>query len=266
MDRLRNVILLGCAAAAAAFCDAGDFQWQRQLAPGQLLEVHGVIGAIHAVGVPGRTATITAHKAGKNSDPAGVTIAVSPFDGGVAICAMYPDDGVSHPNECNAPGKEVYLSANNNDVAVEFTVMVPDGVRLGAFTVNGDIQAMALTADVTASTIFGGITLATTGGAQANTLHGSIVAAMGTVAWNGIRTIGTVDGDIDLTMPADANVTVHASTFFGSVISDFPLKITTSRWGDSTMAEGTLGSDGRALRVSTLKGNIRLHAGPNAMF
>jgi hypothetical protein len=32
------------------------------------------------------------------------------------------------------------------------------------------------------------------------------------------------------------------------------------------MAEGTLGSDGRALRVSTLKGNIRLHAGPNAMF
>ena len=266
MGRLRNVILLGCAAAAAAFCDAGDFEWHGQLEPGQLLEVHGVIGAIRAVGVPGRTAMVTAHKTGKNSDPAGVSVAVSPFDGGMVICAMYPDDGARHANECNAPGREIYVSANNNDVDVEFTVMVPDGVRFGAFGAQGEIQAMGLTADVTASTGLGNITILTTGGAQANNVHGSLVVAMGTVAWNGMRMISTIDGDVDITIPEEANVTIHASTFSGSVISDFPLKITSARWGDATMAEGTLGSDGRSLRVSTLKGNIRLHAGPNAMF
>ena len=258
MGKFRNVILLACALAATAFGDNGDFQWQGQIAPGDLLEVHGVIGAIHAVGVSGHTATITARKTGQNSDPSGVSIQVSQFDGNVVICAMYPDDGNTHPNECNAPGKQVYLSANNNDVEVEFTVEVPEGVRLGAFTANGDIQAMALTADVTASAVQGNITVSTAGGVQASASRGSIAAAMGTLAWNGMRMIGTVEGDIDLQIPADANVAIRAATFSGMVTSDFPLTITKARWGAGATADGTLGSDGRSLWVSTLKGNIHI--------
>jgi hypothetical protein len=253
-------VLLAGAVAASALSDDGDFQWQGQLASGQLLDIRGVLGPIHAEGTSEGTASVTAHKTANVSDPLAVTIQVVPFDGGVVICAMYPNS--NKPNLCNPPGMDSYLSADNgNDVQVEFTVKVPMGVRLAASTLRGDIQATALTADVNASTLVGGITLSTAGGAQATTLEGSISASIGSATWSGARFFDTLEGNVDLTIPADANVLVRASTLHGTVMSDFPLTIRTTPFGFST-ASGTLGTDGRSLRLSTDNGNITLRQGP----
>jgi DUF4097 and DUF4098 domain-containing protein YvlB len=140
-------------------------------------------------------------------------------------------------------------------------VEVPEGVKLGAYTVNGDIDGTSLTGDVIAATINGTITVSTTGSLQATTLRGSIGGVMGRIGWSGVRALDTSDGDIDLQIPADANVSVRASAFRGTITSDFPLNITTTRWGDSSIADGTLGADGRSLRISTGKGNITLRKG-----
>jgi FlaG/FlaF family flagellin (archaellin) len=261
MRKYIAAVFVSCAIASAAWCQGTDADWQGPLTPGQLLEIRGVNGSIHAVGTSGPNAKVTVTKTGTKSDPNGVNIQVVHFDGGIVVCAMYPDNGVKHDNECNPPGMDVYLSANNNDVQVEFTVEVPDGVKLGAYTVNGDIDGTSLTGDVIAATINGTITVSTTGSLQATTLRGSIGGVMGRIGWSGVRALDTSDGDIDLQIPADANVSVRASAFRGTITSDFPLNITTTRWGDSSIADGTLGADGRSLRISTGKGNITLRKG-----
>ncbi len=262
MRTILTTVLLAGAIGGLAPCADGDFQWQGQLAAGQLLYVRGVNGAIHAVGTSGRTATITAHKSGTQSDPSEVEIRVTPYVGGVVVCAMYPDEGQEHPNTCVPAGTDNYLSANNNDVQVEFTISVPPGVRLSAHTVNGAVEATMLTGDVDAASLKGGITISTTGGAQATSLHGSIAATLGSVTWRGTRVFSAGDGDVSVQIPSDANVTVGASAFRGSVTTDFALDLKTSPWGNSTMASGVLGSDGRRLQLSTFNGNISLTQGP----
>jgi hypothetical protein len=256
-------MLLAGAMAATALCDDGDFQWQGQLAPGQLMEIHGVIGAIHATGGPDSNGSITAHKTANVSDPAAVTIQVLPFDGGVIVCAMYPDGDPDHPNTCNPPGQDNFTSVHDNDVQVEFTVTVPAGVRFTALASQGDIQATSLTADVNVNTIRGGIAISTTGAAQATTNQGSITASIGTVNWMGVRIFDTIRGDVNLTMPSDANVSVRANTIRGGVMTDFPLTIRPTHFG-ATMADGTLGAGGRSLGLSTNQGNITLRQGPAA--
>jgi DUF4097 and DUF4098 domain-containing protein YvlB len=104
---------------------------------------------------------------------------------------------------------------------VEFTVTVPLGARLRAHTLRGDIQATSLTADVDIATNDGGITISTTGSGQASTLKGSSSASIGNVDWKGLRFFDSGDGDVDLQIPSDANVSVRADAIHGAVQSPF---------------------------------------------
>ena len=113
-----------------------------------------------------------------------------------------------------------------------------------------------------ASTLTGNITISTARSAQATTLHGSIGAAIGTTLWTGVQRFDAGQGNLDLQIPADANTDVRATAFRGAIISDFPLDVTSTREGISTMASGTLGTGGRLLKLSTFNGNITLHKGP----
>lgn len=256
MFKLLTTVFIGT--ATAALCAGADFSWQGRLAPGQLLQVRGVIGSIHAVGGSDDQASVTVQKSGKNSDPSAVNIQVVGFDGGVVICAMYPDGNDRPPNVCGTPGNDVYVSANNSDVDVEFTLVVPQGVKLGAYTVNGDIEGSGLTADVTAATINGTINVSTTGTLTASTLRGSIRGLMSGPRSDETILLDSSIGDIDVQLLPEANAMVRASSLDGAVISDFPLHLTTSRWGNSTSADGTIGHGGPLLRISTMQGNITL--------
>ena len=258
---MRQLLFLALAAAvstSSAICD-DDFQWQGQLAPGQLLNIRGVFGAVNAEGTSGNIASVTAHKTATRSDPNSANIQVVPFDGGVVICAVYPDGDPAHTNTCNPPGMN-FTAVSNNDVEVEFTVKVPAGVRLTASTLRGDITARSLTAEVYATANIGSIDLSTSESAQADTRLGSITAVLGTVNWTGVRSFFSGKGDIDVQIPADANVSVHANTISGAIISDFPLTINSAPRG-ANFAYGKLGSDGRVLLVSTDIGNITLRRG-----
>jgi len=255
-------MLLAAAIASTALCDDGDFQYQGQLMPGQLLEIRGIFSPIHAQGSADSTVSITAHKTGHASDPASVNIQVVPYDGGLVVCAVYPDADPNRPNTCNPPGMDNYTSVRDNDVQVEFTITVPLGVRLTARTLEGDMQATSLTADVDVSTLRGAIMISTSGGAQATTQRGSITASIGKVAWTGLRFFDTGDGNLDLQIPADSNVSVRASAFDGTVTSDFPLMTRSTSFGLFSLAYGTVGDGGRTLLLSTRDGNITLHKGP----
>jgi len=257
---MRNLLLILVGAAATY---GADFEWQGKLTSGQLIEVRGVHGSIIANGVPGTTASVTAVKSGGKSDAVSVTIQLVPYSGGVVICAMYPDAETSeHPNSCNPPGMDTYLSANDNDVRVDFTVTVPSGVLLSATTLDGDVQANSLSAHVDAHALSGTISISTTGSAQASTLHGPITAAIGSTQWKGSQIFDAGGGDLTLQIPSDANTDVRAMAFMGTITSDFPLTINSSLSGVSSTANGAIGTGGRSLNLSAFRGSIVLQQGP----
>ena len=262
MRRILCVVMF--AAVAASILWSADFQWQGQLTPGQLLEIRGLHGSIVAVGGSGKTATVTATKTGSASDVNDVRIIAVPYEGGIEICAIYPDSPNSkHPNVCNPSGMDIYLSANNNDARIDFTVMVPEGVRFSANTLDGNVQATRLSGHVEAHTLKGDVAVSTSTSAEASTLHGSINAVIGSTTWSGTQTLDAGNGNLDLQLPSDANADVHATAFLGAIISEFPqITVTSAKHGNSSMASGALGSGGRSLRLFAFHGNITIHQGP----
>ena len=140
--------------------ESEEFRWSGALRSGQTLEIKGVNGEIKAEGVSGGQAEVVAIKTGRGDDPAEVRIEVVEHEGGVTICAIYPQRSGKKPYEC-APGKGGNIGSEDHDVSVKFTVRVPRGIHLAAQTVNGGIEATAIDGDVRASTVNGGGTLPT---------------------------------------------------------------------------------------------------------
>jgi hypothetical protein len=255
--RLTRAIVLALVAFGALIPLArpSDFNWHGRIAPGQTIEIKGVNGAIHAERATGTEAVMEATKSARRSDPNTVTIQVVPHADGVTICAMYPSSDWGRPNEC-APGSGGRMNVNNNDVKVEFTLRVPAGVHFTGRTVNGEIEAASLAGDVEAHTVNGKISLSTTGWAEANTVNGSIVARLGQAVGPRPLEFHTVNGGIDLELPATMNATLHASTVNGHISTDFPLMV----HGKFTGREisGSIGQGGPELSLKTVNGSIEL--------
>lgn len=240
--------------SSAPAIQQGDFRWTGRLARGQTLEVRGINGQVRVEAASGSEAEVLATKSARRSDPADVDIVVVPHDGGVTICAVYPAVN-GRDNEC-LPGGGGRNNTRDNDVKVEWTVRLPDGVNLGAHSVNGDVTVRDVTGRVDASTVNGDVDVSTRGVAEASTVNGSIRAALGRADWTGTMSFHTVNGGITLEVPGNFAANVEAKTVNGSIETDFPITVR-GRFGSRTL-RGTIGEGGRDLEIETVNGSIRL--------
>ncbi|MGH7577379.1 MAG: DUF4097 family beta strand repeat-containing protein [Longimicrobiales bacterium] len=248
--------VLGTMLAGPARVDAQEtWDWRAQVAPGRSIEVKGVNGGITANLAAGDEVRVTARKTGRRSDPAEVEIVVVEHDAGVTICTVYPSPSGRRPNECR-PGSGGRNETRNNDVSVQFTVSVPPGVEFIGQTVNGNVRATSLESDVTARTVNGSVTATTTGIARASTVNGSIDVALGRSDWSGELEYETVNGAITVALSGEVNTEVSATTVNGGISTDFPLTIR-GRFGPKRI-NGTIGSGGRTLSLSTVNGSLTL--------
>lgn len=227
------------------------FEWSGRLGEGQALEVKGVNGGVRAQSTSGTEASVTARIEGNGDDPSEVRVEVVEHDGGVTLCAVYPDED----NRC-APGDAGNLSSEDSDGEVEFRVRVPRGVHFLGKTVNGAVEARGLRGDVTARTVNGAVEVSTTGSAAAHTVNGSIEVEVGELSGSGPYRFETVNGTITLTMPEGTGVDVEARTLNGSISTDFPLTVQ-GRFGPRSM-DGTIGGGGPELRLRTTNGSIEI--------
>jgi hypothetical protein len=231
---------------------AQEFRWAGVLDEGRSIEIKGVNGPIEAVPARGSEVVVTAEKSSRRSDADEVRIEVVEHEDGVTVCAVYPsDDG---RNRCE-PGDGGRNSVRNNDTRVSFRVEVPAGVRFHARTVNGDVEALDLEADVEATTVNGDVEVATAGFARATTVNGSIHASMGRWAGTGAA-FTTVNGSIELDVPDDVDADVEARWVNGRLETDLPLRLQGSIGRRS--ASGTFGQGGPELRLETVNGSIRI--------
>ncbi len=256
--RLATAVAALCLFAACSSDSTGPgevdtFEWTGAVEAGDVVEIKGVSGSIVATPSPDDEVRLFATKRGDDDDPDSVIIDVVEHDGGVTICAVYPDVSGQPANEC-LPGQGGFLSNGDNDVVVTFEVEVPDLAGFVGVTVAGSITATGLAGDVQAITVAGNVELQTDGQAQAVTVDGHVDADIGRSMWN--RDLGfiTVNGDVTVRIPSDTDAVVTGATVNGSVSSDFALTIS----GDGRLMQGTLGEGGRLLTLTTVNGNVAL--------
>jgi putative adhesin len=243
-------------ATTAALGAAQDFNWHGRIAQGKRLEVKGVNGDVRAVLSSGAEAVVNAAKHSRRSDPDDVEIKVVESEDGITICAVYPTPPRARRENSCEPGDRWHSSTEDNDVVVDFEVQVPAGVVFNGQTVNGEMSAEGLKADVKASTVNGSVRVTTTGLAEAATVNGSVYVEMGRADWSDELEFTTVNGKITLIMPGKLDTEIRASTVNGEIESDYPLMIS-GKFGPRHV-RGTIGAGGRTLNLSTVNGEIRL--------
>lgn len=233
-----------------------EFQWSGQVAPGGAIEIKGLNGGITAEQGTGSGVQVVAIKRSRRSDVDSVHIKVEQNAGGVTVCALYPNDEGEYPESCNGESKNGDNSVRNNDVSVDFTVRVPAQVAFVGKTVNGEISATSLSSNVIAKTVNGGIKISTTGFAEAASVNGAISARFSDANWTKTLSFKTVNGEINLDLPANLSTSVEAQTMNGTINSDFPLDVNNLKGRKSV--KGVIGSGGRELVLKTLNGSINL--------
>ncbi len=128
--------------------------------------------------------------------------------------------------------------------------------RVDAQSVNGEVTVLDAAGDVRAETVNGEIRLEriTSPSVEAATVNGEIVYD-GTIENNGRYWFNTHNGDVVVTIPRDASVTVSVSTFNGDFESDFPVTLTHTR---AKRFSFTIGGGSARLELESFGGTIRL--------
>jgi hypothetical protein len=231
-----------------------EFRWHEPLAAGRTIEIRGINGNVSAEPAAGGEVEVVAVKRARRSDPDEVRIEVVRHAEGVLICAVYPNTG-GEPNTCELNNSRSHV--HDNDTNVNFTVRVPAGVNFNGRAVNGNVDVDRLASDVDAKAVNGSIHVSTTGTARAQTVNGSITAVMGRADWPAGLEFKTVNGGIDLTLPASLSARVEAKTLNGEITSDFPL--TVSGTFSRRRLSGTIGGGGdRQLILETVNGSVQI--------
>lgn len=231
-----------------------EFRWREPLAAGRTIEIRGINGNVSAEPAAGGEVEVVAVRRARRSDPEEVRIEVVRHGDGVLICAVYPNPG-GEPNTCELNNSRSQV--RDNDTSVNFTVRVPAGVRFNGRTVNGEVRALDLGADVDVKTVNGTINVSTTGLARAATVNGSITAAMGRADWPSGLEFKTVNGSIHLSLPASLSARIEAKTLNGEITTDFPMTVTGSF--SRRRLSGTVGGGGdRQLILETVNGSVQI--------
>jgi DUF4097 and DUF4098 domain-containing protein YvlB len=145
----------------------------------------------------------------------------------------------------------------DNNVSVTYELMVPRGARLDSISnVNGDVQVSNVEGQMEIETVNGSADLTGSKEAvQATTVNGNI-----TIKWIDFPDQGdvkaeTVNGSLELELPADANADVSASSLNGRVRTDFPITV---HGFVSRKLEGKIGTGGTRIDLTTVNGGIEI--------
>jgi len=106
-------------------------------------------------------------------------------------------------------------------------IQVPVNTSVELKTVSGGhIEVTGISGDIDVENINGGITLKNiSGSVSAHTINGAITVSLDKVAPNKPMSFSSLNGKVDVTIPADTKASLRLKTTNGAVYSDFDVKM-----------------------------------------
>lgn len=146
---------------------------------------------------------------------------------------------------------------SNDGASVEFWLKVPRDANLEDLSlVNGSLDIRDVGGQIEASLVNGGLdAYGLRGDAELSTVNGSIDVRFDRLDGTQRIDIESVNGSIDLFLPADANAEVNAETVHGRISNDFGLHVDKSGWVGQEL-RGKLGNGSARINLDNVNGSI----------
>ena len=193
----------------------GTWTYRSTLAPKQWVWIRNRRGSVTVEPGTGDSLQISAVKTYHSSDTASVQLVAVPYQGGVAVCAVWPNDSGCEPrgrHDFDLRGK------HHNDLAVDFTVRLPRGVGLDATTMVGDVHVAGARGPLVLRTVSGDLDAVTAKGpVRAASMNGDVRVRIEAFGDTGAVKVETINGSITAELPAQLDAEVEASTVNGSI-------------------------------------------------
>ncbi|MCB2376820.1 DUF4097 family beta strand repeat-containing protein [Hymenobacter sp. BT635] len=185
-----------------------------------LLRVKTVNGSITVVGYSGKDVLIDASTKARGRDDDDDDKPRESSGGLRRIAGKAGFDVTAEEND-----NRVTVSSNSWQQPTNLTIRVPQRFSLQISTVNdGDILVENVTGELEVSNVNGDVTLRqVSGSAVANTVNGAIKATFKSVTGGTPMAFSTVNGDVDVTLPASAKAALKLKSDQGEIYSDFDL-------------------------------------------
>jgi hypothetical protein len=142
--------------------------------------------------------------------------------------------------------------------SVDYTLTVPQSARLEDISnVNGSIEIEGARGHVKASTVNGALrATGLAGSAELSSVNGAVKAAFVSLAQVKSISASTVNGAVELNLPAGANADLSAHTVNGSISGDVSA---TRHWPVGANVKTRLGQGGTEINLGTVNGAVRVY-------
>jgi hypothetical protein len=210
------------------------------LPPGGSVSVENVDGDIQVEGWDHAEveATVAMRSSSARDRLDDIRVAVEAKPGSLSFHTLYPGD-LEKP------------------VRVDYRLRVPRQVRLAELsTLQGAIVVREVEGSMKARSLHGDIKgLNVTGSVEARALTGNILVALRSLPDPQAHVkLETINGNLDLLVPAQVNADLELTTVAGRILGNFPTQVS-SVPGDSTR-HARLGEGGAHFELRTVRGNI----------
>lgn len=182
---------------------------------------------------------------------------------------------ISQPDNMDVTAQEranhVYIKTQSWQHPVDFVIRVPRQFSLQISTVqDGDVVVENVVGELEVSNVNGSIRLKdVAGSAVLNTVNGEIIADFNSVTAGAPMAFSTVNGKLDITLPAKAKASLKLKSDMGEIYSDFDMatddsapKVTrtakngTYRVNTDNWTYGKINGGGAEFMMKSLNGDI----------
>jgi len=232
---------------------AATWTYHAKLGAKQWVWIRNTRGSVTVEPSKGDSLQVSAVKTYRSSDTATVRLVAVPYDGGIAVCAIWGSESGCGPGQ----GDIQFRGGRHNDVAVDFTVRLPRNAGLGATTMVGDVHVMGAHGPLVIHTVSGDVDVATAKGpVKVESMNGDVRVRVEAFGDTGGVSAATINGSGTAELPAQLDARVEATTVNGSINTDYPLTVNGQFTGRNV--KGTLGRGGREVHLKTVNGSIKL--------
>src|SRR5690349_15270581 len=177
-------------------------------------------------------------------------IEVTATEENIRIKTDYPDESL------NFRGDERRV---DNPATVEYSLTVPRKAILESIElINGPVDIEGVEGSVKASSINGPVTVrGLLGEARLSTINGPLQAVFTQLDESKTISLSSVNGNVTLIIPSDANAMVRASTVHGSISNDFGIQVKHGEYVGHNL-DGQIGSGGPKVKLQNVNGGISI--------